>query len=206
MVDEQNVRTSAGGDEFLAGMMLRLRMAPSGQGRGELDGAWWPRSRNLRAELPPLIEALDAWLAEAGPEHGGYVSRVAVSLTSWVKAPGHLAVDGRRIELSWFGAVDAHTLSASCPNGRRIDLLVVPPETATDAAGVAMAVAADGSNTDRGSAILAAVAPLLLMSQEQPRLWNQPPAPATNTWATAPTANAWTAAPATVIDGGLPTP
>ncbi|MFS8102185.1 DUF5994 family protein [Lentzea alba] len=40
-----------------------------------VDGAWWPRSSDLAAELPPLIAALAGRLGRA--------TRVTFNLTAW---------------------------------------------------------------------------------------------------------------------------
>lgn len=37
----------------------RLVLAPADTAPALIDGAWWPRSRDLNAELPALIEVLD---------------------------------------------------------------------------------------------------------------------------------------------------
>ncbi|MFD7400682.1 DUF5994 family protein, partial [Streptomyces virginiae] len=37
----------------------RLSLTPKTALAGQLDGAWWPRSRDLEAELPALAAALD---------------------------------------------------------------------------------------------------------------------------------------------------
>ena len=34
---------------------LRLRLKPRGPVTGFVDGGWWPRSRDLAAELPALL-------------------------------------------------------------------------------------------------------------------------------------------------------
>ncbi|WP_371131479.1 DUF5994 family protein [Streptomyces sp. Ag109_O5-10] len=39
--------------------MLRLELAPAGTTPALIGGAWWPRFRDLKAELPALIEVLD---------------------------------------------------------------------------------------------------------------------------------------------------
>lgn len=38
--------------------LLRLRLAPHSALPRRLDGAWWPRSYDLLAELPQLLAAL----------------------------------------------------------------------------------------------------------------------------------------------------
>jgi Family of unknown function (DUF5994) len=51
----------------------RIRLKPRSDHRGMVDGAWWPRSRDLARELPPLIAALfppgspDAWTCWSFP-------------------------------------------------------------------------------------------------------------------------------------------
>lgn len=139
---------------------LRLRMDRTRTQHGVLDGAWWPYSTDLTAELPALLTGLDAWLDSPHPGHGQHISRVAVSLTVWDSVPTRITFAGRRVVVAWFGSIDAHIISASCPNSDRVDLLVIPPGTPHDSALAAMARAADGRNTLRGTEILAELTPL----------------------------------------------
>ncbi|HVW42390.1 MAG TPA: DUF5994 family protein, partial [Amycolatopsis sp.] len=37
---------------------LRLRLKPKAPTTGYVDGAWWPRPRDLSAELPALLAVL----------------------------------------------------------------------------------------------------------------------------------------------------
>lgn len=55
---------------------LRLRLKPSAPATGYVDGAWWPRSRDLTAELAALGEVLAIRL-----------ERVAYGLSAWDRAP-----------------------------------------------------------------------------------------------------------------------
>jgi len=41
-------------------MPLRLQLDPNRPAEPYLDGAWWPRSTELPAELPALLTALSA--------------------------------------------------------------------------------------------------------------------------------------------------
>ncbi|WP_037804474.1 DUF5994 family protein, partial [Streptomyces resistomycificus] len=50
---------TAEADDRLSSTSLRLSLAPVGPAPALLDGAWWPRSRDLRAELPSLTAVLD---------------------------------------------------------------------------------------------------------------------------------------------------
>lgn len=50
-----------------------------GDGDGYVDGGWWPRSLDLRVELPPLLA--EVWSA-------GYdVFRTTYDLTAWHPVP-----------------------------------------------------------------------------------------------------------------------
>ncbi len=45
--------------DLAAELPARLSLTPKTTLAGQLDGAWWPRSRDLEAELPALAAALD---------------------------------------------------------------------------------------------------------------------------------------------------
>jgi hypothetical protein len=127
---------------------LRLQLDPTMTGTGAVDGGWWPRSRDPDAELPGLIAGLESSL--------GPVTRVALNLDAWDTAPRRVAVDGRRVRVGWFHHMDAHTIGVTRASQNRVTLLVVPPQATTAAAGIAMATAADATNSARPAAILAA--------------------------------------------------
>jgi Family of unknown function (DUF5994) len=127
---------------------LRLRLDPTLARRGILDGGWWPRSRDPDAELPDLLAALESSL--------GVITRVALNPDPWDGAPGQVAVDGRRVPVGWFRAMNAHTICLTRAFQDRFVLLVVPPEATTAAAATAMAMAADAANSARPADLLAA--------------------------------------------------
>jgi hypothetical protein len=127
---------------------LRLRLDSTLAGGGVLDGGWWPRSRDPHAELPVLIAGLDTAL--------GTITRVTLNLDAWDSAPRRVAVDGRRIRVGWFRGMDAHTIGVTRAFQDRLALLVVPPQATTAAAGTAMAMAADATNSAGPADILAA--------------------------------------------------
>ncbi|HKS47628.1 MAG TPA: DUF5994 family protein, partial [Amycolatopsis sp.] len=52
---------------------LRLRLKPKAPATGYVDGAWWPRSRDLSAELPTLLAVLAI--------RPGRIERVTYNLT-----------------------------------------------------------------------------------------------------------------------------
>ena len=95
-------------EERLPSASARLSLAPTGSVPALLDGAWWPRSRDLLREIPTLTNALDVcW---------GRITHVTVNPAHWPVIPRKVPV----ILLSY-------TVG-------RLDLLVILPETEPAAA------------------------------------------------------------------------
>jgi hypothetical protein len=67
-------------------------------------------------------------------------------------------VGGRRVRVGWFRHMDADTVGVTRAGQNRVALLVVPPQAATAAAAIAMAMAADAADSTGPAAILAAAA------------------------------------------------
>jgi Family of unknown function (DUF5994) len=65
-------------------------------------------------------------------------------------------VDGRRIHVGWFRAMNADTIGVTRAVQDRFVLLVVPPQASAAAAATAMAMAADATNSARPADLLAA--------------------------------------------------
>jgi hypothetical protein len=116
----------------------RLRTEPAGSSRTLLDGGWWPRSTDPVAELPGLILAIDTL-------HGP-VTRLVLAADGWDSQPRHLGVNGRILRLGYFSSQPTCLITALCANGDRVDLLVIPPNTANATADAAMILAATASN------------------------------------------------------------
>ncbi|MCX4437774.1 MULTISPECIES: DUF5994 family protein [Streptomyces] len=113
---------------------LRLRLAPSGNGPRHIDGAWWPRSDDLTAELPRLIRAL--------PHSWPQIAHVTVNAAMWSAFPGRILIANHVIQLH--RAAGLHTPDTLCllaPGRGRWDLLVIPPHTAKAEATRLMATA-----------------------------------------------------------------
>jgi hypothetical protein len=119
---------------------LRLTLKPKAPVTGYVDGAWWPRSRDLAAELPPLLAVLATRL---GPVH-----RVSYNITAWEAAPRRLEVGGRQVRLGGFHVQDAHAVDVIGPSGSRLTLLVVPPHTDQATAHHIMMAASRRDNVD----------------------------------------------------------
>jgi hypothetical protein len=113
----------------------RLSLAPVSPVPGLLDGAWWPRSRDLLRELPALTDVLDTrW---------GRITRVSVNPTHWPVIPRKVPVTGHTVHVGWFtDEQDPHKLILLSYTAGRWDLLVIPPETSAAAAARLMAAAA----------------------------------------------------------------
>jgi hypothetical protein len=114
---------------------VRLSLTRKTTLAGQLDGAWWPYSRDLTAELPPLTAALhDPW---------GRITHVTVNPSRWPVIPRKVPVDGgRSVHVGWFTEQDANKLILLSFTVGRWDLLVIPPETEPAAAARLMAAAA----------------------------------------------------------------
>ena len=126
----------------------RLRLRPMAPTTGHVDGAWWPRSRDLAAELPALLTALAVRL--------GDILRVSYNLTEWNSAPRRIVGDGRRIRLDGFISRPAHTLDLVAVDKHRLTLLVVPSTTDPAAAHQTMTRAAGRDNDQTVGDLLAA--------------------------------------------------
>lgn len=126
---------------------VRLRLVPQAETDHvprRIDGAWWPLSSDLVAELPRLLGAL--------PRTWGQVTSALVDAAVWSPFPGRLLVANQVVRLR---RTTTHrspsTVCLLVPGRGRWDLLVVPP-TATDAeAGRIMEILAVASKDSRDS-------------------------------------------------------
>jgi hypothetical protein len=114
---------------------LRLAFPRSSTADGVPDGGWWPRSRNPATELPALIAAVTDRL---DPVH-----RITLNTAAWDARPQIImTIEGREVRLDWFGERDAHTISLIGPRRSRLDLMMIPSDTATVLALACLAIAA----------------------------------------------------------------
>ncbi|PVE04558.1 DUF5994 family protein [Streptomyces scopuliridis] len=126
----------------------RLSFTPAGSPPGLLDGAWWPRSRDLFHELPALMKVLDArW---------DRITRVTVNPTHWPVVPRKVPVTGHTVHVGWFAEEqDPNKLILLSYTTGRWDLLVIPPETGAAAAARLMSAAATPGGLRTASALMA---------------------------------------------------
>ncbi len=127
-----------------------MTLKPATPVSGYVDGAWWPRSRDLAAELTDLVGALGARL--------GRVERIAYALSAWDSGPRRIDVAGYPARVEGFSYQDKNIIHLTGVNRVRLSLLVVPPGAVAAAGEEAMTTAARQGNLDRPEEILAASA------------------------------------------------
>jgi len=122
-----------------------VRLETTHDRQGVLDGAWWPRSRDIAAELPALIAALT--------EHLGPVTRIGLDAAAWEELPTRLVVADRVVRIDSFPVGD-DTVLITRGDQDHFSLLVIPPHAAPDAARAAMAEAVRADNVTQAEQIL----------------------------------------------------
>ena len=127
----------------------RLSLKPESATTGFVDGAWWPASRDLAAEMPSLLRRTG--------RPGGVVERVSYNIDAWNAVPRKVRVDGNVIRMGGFRSQSAATLKV-LGERRTLTLLVVPPETDEQAAHRILATASEDGNTDRVDDLMATTA------------------------------------------------
>ncbi|MDN3244641.1 hypothetical protein J2S54_001307 [Streptomyces sp. DSM 42143] len=127
---------------------VRLSLVPEGSAPLLLDGAWWPRSRDLTAELPALASVLDPlW---------GRITRVTVHPAQWPVVPRKVPVAGHVVKVGWFRSEqDEHELLLLSYHVGRWNLLVVPSWMPPAEAAWLMTAASDPRRTATASRLVA---------------------------------------------------
>ncbi|WP_172385907.1 DUF5994 family protein [Streptomyces sp. MNP-20] len=138
--------TESGTRQTFPGAAL-LRMATTSRRDGTFDGAWWPRSRNLGAQLPGLIRALTDKL--------GAVARIGLDAGAWDVHLHSVAVDGHLVRIDW-SEVDDHTMLVTRGHQDIFSFLMLPWYADERAAHAAMTLAVQDGNSASATEILAA--------------------------------------------------
>jgi hypothetical protein len=113
---------------------------------GVVDGAWWPRSRDLVTELADLVEVLSIRL--------GSVTKAAFPLGAWDATPHAIELGGHTVHLAGFSPQDKDLIFIYGPDNQRVKLLVIPPEADAHAAHAALMRASLRTTTDGPEEIL----------------------------------------------------
>ena len=121
----------------------RVRFRP-GPPNGNVDGAWWPRSRDLATELPTLLAAI--------ADIVGTAAEISYHPGDWSPAPPDLTAD-ERVKVVDFDRSLRCTIRV---RGSRSDrtILVVPPETSEMLAGDILAAVLAHGHRAGASALL----------------------------------------------------
>jgi Family of unknown function (DUF5994) len=124
----------------------RLRLKPKAPQSGYVDGAWWPHSEDLEAELPDLLSVLSVRL--------GPIGRVMYNLNEWAKPPAKFATGGRTVRLDGYSLQPVNTVEALGLNRTKIVLLVISPHADPDQAHAIMMTAAGPNNASTVESLL----------------------------------------------------
>jgi hypothetical protein len=143
----QESRTASGRPHNGPDNTPRLRLKPKAPTTGQVDGAWWPHSGDLSAELPDLLAVLSVRL--------GAIDRVMYNLAEWATVPRRLQTGGRSVRLDGYQRQPANTLGVLGIGREKILLLVVPPNTDPAQAHETMMAAAAPDNTSTVDNLLA---------------------------------------------------
>jgi hypothetical protein len=92
-----------------------------------VDGAWWPRSRDLQREVAELVDHF--------PAAKGHISRLLFSRPDWDNSSrdGHgvrsIRAARGQVKVGSFPSDDNHVMILSMVGGRRLKVLVIPSDT-----------------------------------------------------------------------------
>jgi len=139
--------TSASNSSPSATESPRLVVKSQTPATGFVDGAWWPASRDLAAELPAVAAELAARL--------GGIESVSYNINAWTLPARKIDIDGTVVRMSGFRTQNHDTVDVIGAK-RRLVLLVVPPETDPAVANDALAAAGRDGNADDIAALLLA--------------------------------------------------
>jgi Family of unknown function (DUF5994) len=128
----------------------RLRLKPKAAPTGYVDGAWWPHSDDLVAEVPDLVAVLSVRL--------GAIDRVVYKLDEWTTAPRKMPIGERVIRLAGYHRHPSNTIEVQGINGKKVVLLVVPHQTGQSRAHDTMMAAASPHDASAVEALLSTTA------------------------------------------------
>lgn len=115
----------------------RLAFCDRSTGAGAIDGAWWPNTCDLRAELPDLVAVLSLLI---GPVH-----RVVYDPSMWPSAPSRIIRGATVISVDPYAMVARDTIYFVGTHARDSVLYVVPPSSSGDAAHRVLRAVADAT-------------------------------------------------------------
>jgi len=142
----KNDHTDVGHRHSLPLHTPRLKLKPKAPHNGYVDGAWWPHSTDLTAELPDLLAVLSVRL--------GPIGRAIYNVNEWATPPAKLATGGRTVRLDGYQRQPINTVEVIGLNRHKMVLLVVSPHADPDQAHAIMMSAAGPSNVSTAERLL----------------------------------------------------
>jgi len=124
---------------------LRLSLA-AGAGRNRLDGAWWPRTRDLVVELADLVDHF--------PEGTARIVGASCSTADWDRPPRRVAVAGGHVQVGALPHDDLHLTRLTLADRTVLQVLVVPPGFTDDQGAEALLAAAAAGNAHSAAELL----------------------------------------------------
>ena len=115
----------------------RLALCDCATHSGSLEGAWWPKSTDLRTELPDLVAILSLSI--------GAVYRVVYGPAMWPHAPSRIIRGKAQISVDPYSMLASDTIFLIGTHSRDAVLYLVPPSSRED---VVHPVAARGVHRD----------------------------------------------------------
>ncbi|MDT4894156.1 MAG: hypothetical protein QOE97_3191 [Pseudonocardiales bacterium] len=123
-------------------------MAPRSSHGDRLHGAWWPYTLDLDKELQPVLLVIG--------ERYGSIRGIMLNRAEWVETPLNWTPQGgHRTKVSWYGVQDPAT-AVVLGAGKRLVLLVIPPDVDEKVATRAMGMATTPGNRLSAAETLAA--------------------------------------------------
>jgi Family of unknown function (DUF5994) len=104
----------------------RLALCDRDGTNAAVDGAWWPKSLDLSAELPDLVAVFGLWI--------GTVHRVVYDPSAWSSAPTRLIRRNEMVSLNPYRLVYRDTIYLMGTHSRDAVLFVLPPSSSGDEA------------------------------------------------------------------------
>ncbi|MBE7195463.1 MAG: hypothetical protein INR66_23665 [Gordonia polyisoprenivorans] len=130
--------------------LLRLRLKPAGAAHGSVDGAWWPRTRNLEQELPEIAQTIGFRLPD--------LQRVDYHGDDWDRPSGRqIAIAGHPVLLAEADTASPGTVRF-VGGGNPLTVALLSPVTDPEQAHLAMVRAADRDNSDSAHTLTSAAA------------------------------------------------
>jgi hypothetical protein len=116
---------------------LRLAFCNRSTARGSVDGAWWPNSTDLSAQLPDLVSVLGSRI--------GAVRRVVYDPSIWPPTPSRIIRGGIAISVDPYTLVTSETIYLIGTHSRDAVLYVLPPSCAVAIVDQVLSAVSDAS-------------------------------------------------------------